>query len=972
MLTRKIRDLERNIKSRALRCLMLASASTVALLGVSPVLANPLPDEIVDDQTPKLEGPETTSAADSNEESALDIADIADIVVTGSRISRSGFSAPTPTTVLGMEDMERAAVTNVADLLNQLPSFRKSASTTVGTLFPNAGGNYLDLRGLGIVRTLTLVNGARHVPTNKTGQVDINLIPSLMIERTEVVTGGASAAYGSDAVAGVVNLIYKRNVQGFEGNVQYGISSRGDNKELALELLYGTSFAGGRGHFMLAGQYVDNDGIGILRERPWGRHDRGVIPNPAATPANGLPMRIHVENVRNTAVTPGGVINAPPFLRGTQFVTGGQAVPFNFGEIVGPSFMSGGDGYFGASTTTIETPNERQSVSAFATYDLTSSIELNAAFSYARSEANSTGGNIQDRALTVSTDNPYLPASIRDTLIANGLDSLTIGRRSLDFHPDPSVSWLVTNSVTEAYRGVIGLKGSFGSSWKWDAYYQLGRSSFLATQSNRIQANWLRAIDAVTDPGTGAIVCRASLSPDPAVRAAAAGCVPYNILGSHSRSVEAARYVSGTTVDDQSFSQDVISASIQGEPFSTWAGPVSVAFGGENRREHTNSTVDLISAATGFSVANPVALRGTSKVTEGFAETVIPLAKDVPFAKLLELNAAARYTHYSLSGNVTTWKLGLTYSPIDDVRFRFTRSRDIRAPNLNELFTGDVETLTQVFDPVKNTFRATSVITGGNRDLKPEKADTLTVGVVFQPSFIPNFRASIDAYDIKLKGAISQLAFGDIVARCAAGNMALCSRVTRDAAGELQSVKAVFENIAKIHTRGIDFEVDYRLPLNRISENWDGDLSFHLLATYVDKMIIDDGNTALDLAGDVGGLRPGGVPRWSGLGVISYRNGPLDLSTQIKYVGGGTYDATARTPQDIDDNHVPSRTYVQLSGSYELLSGAAGRRLQLFAVVDNLFDVDPPIAPSLNFFPTNAVLFDTIGRTFRMGARFKF
>jgi iron complex outermembrane receptor protein len=895
-----------------------------------------------------------------------------EVVVTGSRIARTGFTAPSPTTVIGAQDMERRAVSNPADLLNSLPAFRASVTPSVTTVSQTVGANYLDLRGLGISRTLTLVNGQRYAPSNITGQVDLNLIPSIMIDRTEVVTGGASAAYGSDAVAGVVNLIYKRKVEGFQGAVQAGRSRYGDNEEIDVGLLYGTAFAGDRGHLLLGGQYVDNKGGRPLGSRDWGRKDWNIIPNPNATPANGQPTRLLVQNVRNSNQAFGGLIVSPTSLRGTQFVTGGVPAPFVFGSLVGPTFMVGGSGENTQRFVLLKAPLERWALTARAEYDITDRIRAAAEFSYGHEELTSRSGQAQDPALVLQRDNAFLPNSVRAALVAANAMTLTIGRRSLDTFPDNNLSGAPISGETTLKRGVVSLEGELWDGWKWDAYYQHGDSRNVQRLGQRISANWRRAIDAVVNPATGAVVCRATLSADPAVRAAAAGCVPFNVFGAYSRSLEAADYVSDTGVNDLRFKQDVVSASMQGEPFSIWGGPVSVAFGVEHRREEARSVVDPISLARGFDLFNVQPISGVTKVTEGFIETVAPILTDKPWARRLEFNGAVRYTHYSLSGNVTSWKAGLTYVPVDGVRFRATRSRDIRAPNLNELFSPLQGTLQTVLDPVTSQSSATLINTGGNPDLKPEFADTTTLGVVFSPSWLPGFQASVDWYDIDIKGAITTLAAADIVGRCASGTTSLCGRVIRDASGRLVSVDQVFENLAGLQNRGVDIELSYRRDLSDIWSGASGDLTLRVLASYTDKVVQDDGRMAIDLAGDTGGRRPGGLPRWTGASVVSYSRGPLNLSTEVRYIDGGKLDALG-TPQNLNINHVPSRTYVQLSASYEILSlKDDGRRLQVYGAINNLFDKDPPVAVSPNAFPTNAAFFDTIGRSFTLGVRFAF
>jgi iron complex outermembrane receptor protein len=945
-----------------MRCMaLLACSSAIALATMGSAHAQT-------ETPPSQAAAEPVPAAEQTEDQ---VADAQDIVVTGSRITRTGFTAPTPTTVIGVEDLERKAISNPADLLNTLPAFRATVTPSVTTVSQTVGASYLDLRGLGISRTLTLVNGQRYAPSNITGQVDVNLIPAIMLERADVVTGGASAAYGSDAVAGVVNLIYKRNVEGLQGTIQGGTSSHGDNREMDVSLLYGTKFAGGRGHFMIGGQYADNKGGKALGSRDWGRKDWNIIPNPNATPANGQPTRLLVSDVRNSNQAFGGlIVGGPAALRGTQFLTGGVPTPFTFGSLVGPTFMVGGSGENTQRFVLLKAPIERYSLTARLAYELTPNLKASAELSYAHQELSSKSGQAQDAALIVQRDNAFLPQSIRDAMITAGANTITIGRRSLDTFPDNSLKGAPISGETTLKRGVFSLEWDLGNSWKADAYYQHGESKNVQRIGQRISANWRRAIDAVVNPATGAVVCRSTLSPDPAVRAAAAGCVPFNIFGPYTRSLEAADYVSDTGVNTLDFKQDVAAVTVQGQPFSIGGEPVSVAFGAEYRREKAASVVDAISLAKGFDLFNVQPISGVTEVKEGFFEVIAPILSDKPWARTLEFNGAVRYTHYSLSGGVTSWKAGLTYVPVDGLRFRATRSRDIRAPNLNELFSPLQGTLQTVLDPRTGQSSATQINTGGNRDLTPEFANTTTFGVVFSPSFLPGFQASADWYNINIKDAITTLAAADVVGRCESGTTSLCSRVVRDSTGRLVSVDSLFENLAGLRNWGIDFELSYRFGLQNILPRANGNVTIRGLASYTGKVEQDDGKVAIDLAGDTGGRRPGGLPRWTGTAVIAYENGPLNLSTDIRYVGGGKLDALG-TPQNLNINHVSARTYIGLSGSYEILK-RAGKRLEIFGTINNLFDTDPPVAVSPNAFPTNAAFFDTIGRNFTVGVRFAF
>ncbi|MEJ0061519.1 MAG: TonB-dependent receptor [Terricaulis sp.] len=895
-----------------------------------------------------------------------------EVVVTGSRIARAGFSAPTPTTVVNAEELERTGASNVAQLLNTLPAFRATVSSSVRTFTMDSGANYMDLRGLGIARTLTLVNGQRHVPSNITGQVDLNLIPSILIDRIDVVTGGASAAYGSDAVAGVVNLLYKEDFEGLQGDVQGGVSRYGDNEEVNVSLLYGAAFADGRGHLTLAGQFVDNEGGSGYDTREWGRTNYLLWANPNYTPGGTEPTRLFVGGVSQSNTTLGGVINAPGVLRGIQFADDGAPIPFIYGNPVGPQNMVGGTGTVLAPYQLTKAPLSRAAVNARVTYDITPSIEFAGEFSASYAEVADGRGGTAQRQLTIQRDNAFLPESIRDVMTANSITSFTLGRQISDVSLDPERPWYIVNNEATVYRGVLSLAGSFESGWSWDAYYEHGQTShdeFLV--GNLIVPNFLRAIDAVVNPANGATVCRSTLSPDAAVRAAAAGCVPYDVFGNFARSDEAARYASGNTVNNVDLSEDAASISAQGNPFSTWAGPISVAFGMEYRRDSVSTETDAISQADGFNNYNPKPISGDYIVSEGFVETVIPLAEGAPFARSLEFNGGVRIADYNYGGSVTSWKAGLSYRPLEDVRLRFTRSRDVRAPNMNELFS-TTATLTQaVIDPELNTNVTVQIITGGNQALTPEFANTTTLGIVLEPSWAPGLRASVDAYDIEIEDVISTLNPQDAINRCFAGEIERCASVQRNSAGGLTRVSQQFQNFASLQTRGVDFELLYQLPIEDLFESMPGDLTFRLLTTYVDKLETSDGLTAIDVAGETSGLRVGGVPHWTGRGIIAYDNDRLSLSTTLRYVGNGKQDALG-TPQNINDNTVPSRTYMQLAGSYTFIERDDGRRLQFFGVIDNVFDSDPPPTAGTSWIQTNSALFDLNGRSYTLGVRFKY
>jgi outer membrane receptor protein involved in Fe transport len=895
-----------------------------------------------------------------------------DIIVTGSRIARTGFTAPTPVTVIGAERIETLAATNVGDVLNQVPAFRATSSpSTAGVSIGAGGARTVDLRGLGAPRTLVLVDGRRFVQSTAEGTVDTNLIPSILIDRIEVVTGGASAAYGSDAVAGVVNFILNKKLDGLRGSIQQGISERGDDRETLVSLAGGTSFAGGNGHIVVGGEYNDAKGVGGCTTRSFCAGEWQVLSN--TTPGvNGYPAFYLTNDVHTGLLTQGGLINAGP-LRGTQFLADGTPAPFQYGILPG-LFMGGGSGHGENPFRTagvIKVPVERYNIYSRAQYEFGSTTAY-VEGSYGRVRVITPGSQIRDTGIIIQRNNPYLPDSIRNQLPLGG--SVKIGRAGDD------LGFAIGDTKVETYRAVAGLEGKFGGNWSWDAYYQYGRTDFDQTvTNNRINANFTRAVDAVTDPVTGNIVCASTISPNPAVRAAAAGCQPLNIIGQNRFSPEAKAYAYGTSQQNTRLTQHVAAANVRGDLVDLWAGPLSVAAGVEYRRDQISGTSDPISQANGFYVTNAVAFSPPAvEVKEGYVEAVLPLLRDVGFARSLELNGAVRRTHYSTSGSVTTWKGGVVYEPIEAVRFRATRSRDIRAPNVNELFLPLTTSFSSVLDRQTGQNPLVPILRGGNPGLRPEIADTTTVGIVLSPrGFLNGLRLAVDYYDIKIDNAIGTIGAQTIANRCFEGATEFCSLIERNPDNSLLRITDRFLNVNQLKTRGVDFELDYRMALS------DKDtLTLRALATYVADLITVDSLRATDRAGMTGIPVSGipGIPDWTVDTTLTYDHEPFSITLQGRYITAGKYDATLIGPDDpnydifsplsINDNTVPSYLLFNLSGRVNVIN-EGGRQLQFFGAINNLFDRTPPLAPGSTGY-TNAILFDQVGRTFRVGARFKY
>jgi iron complex outermembrane receptor protein len=908
------------------------------------------------------------------------------IIVTGSRLPTSGFTAPTPVTVVGADLIQRQAATNIADVLNQLPSFRPQGSRATGGVFGNnLGAQTADLRGLGANRSLVLIDGRRVVAgtvgggsLTPGGAVDLNIVPTSIVARAEVVTGGASAAYGSDAVAGVVNLIIDDRIEGIRAQAHTEISQLGDNEEYSFSLAGGTKFAGGRGHIVLAGEFVHAAGTGDCYTRDWCAESYQPVQN-SAPGANGLPATNVLPNSRTATIAPGGLINAGP-LRGTAFDAAGVPVAYPYGTYYGSGlFMSGGSfmnqsGFFQFFPLVV--PLERYNLFGNIKYELGDDTEVFLQTSYASIIGTVPQSQIRETALTIQRDNAFLPASVRSQMTSLGISTVTVGRLGNDFGPS------VTSTDRNTMRIATGIKGAIGGNWKWDAYYQFGRTkSQQVTANDKINANFTRAIDAVVGP-TGSIVCRSTLSTNAATAAAAAGCLPLNIFGENQWSSGARDYVFGTARTNITLSQHVVAANLNGQLFDIGAGPVSIALGGEYRKEQVRGSTDPISQAGGFFVNNGIAVNGAMEVAEGYVETAIPLARDTAWAKLLELNGAARYTHYNTAGGVATWKFGAVYKPFDWLRLRGTRSRDIRAPNLFELYSPLSRALAAIRNPTTNVQTLTPIFSGGNTSLKEETANTLTFGAVIEPTgALDGLRFSADYFDIKIDDVIAQMGGQIIANQCAAGSTVACGYITFDANRAITAITNPLFNLNRLKVRGIDFEALYRFRTGGLFAS-EGTITLQATATHMlDLVTVDISGTAINRAGMNGSPngQVSGMPSWSINGQATIEEGAVSLTTQVRYISGGVYDATLVGPDQpgyspslsnsININRVPAQAYVNLQFQWTIKENANGKRLQIYGAVNNLFNNDPPNYINSPFGPTNPVLYDVVGRTFRFGVR---
>lgn len=978
------------MKSKPSLTLRYSVALALALQGVAHAAE---PD---DAQMQTVTAADSASDATEGAPASADGPGVDEVMVTGSRLVTSrGYEAPTPLTVLTAEDLFKStANASVKESLQTLPVIAGGYNITQGAGLPSynqAGISSIEMRNLGINRTLVLLDGQRSVGSLASGIVDTDNFPQQLIERVEIVTGGASAVYGSDAVAGVVNFILDRDFTGVKGEISGGMTSYEDAENYKVSLAAGFPFAGGRGHVLLSGELVDNDGIDGVGDRAWGWTTKEYIINPNYTPTNGQPEYVTRNNAFLATATHGGLITYGP-LRGTAFGPGGVPYQFQFGEgVLRDLFMAGGD-YLETRTAdaySLLPSQERKNAFARVSYDITDNVNVFVQWSrglnhtrgiafphYLVASAVADSGGLQ-----VLSGNPFIPASVQERMTELGLASFRVGTMAYDL---PFVE-TETSRATDRY--VVGAEGNFdlfATNWSWNAYAQFGRTTGTAKTLNaRNNARFAQALDAVLAPD-GSIVCRSTLT-DPTN-----GCVPFNPMGLGVNSQAALDYVLGTAYSYSEISQDVYAVSITGQPFENWAGPVSIALSAEHREEEAMVDPDPIARQAGWHSGNHQPLDAGTHVSEAAIELLFPLLMDKPFAEQWDLTAAYRYTDYELSGGVDTWKVGTTWAPTRSVRFRATRSRDIRAPSISDLFQAQNFGLGSQVNPWSGTTNVFGRTQDGSPGLTPEIGDTWTLGVVLQPDFAPGLNLSVDYWNTKVTDAIALVSANNVITLCYQGWSDLCPWITFDpAAGAPFSSTSVITtvrqgnfNLAKQTARGIDVEASYSFELSAFS-NLPGTVSLRLVGSRYFENVTDNGFTVPNEA--VGAS----LPEVRLNGTVSYTLANFTAGLTTRYFSSTVNsnlsiecktncppsDPTYITYDEIDRD---GGLYFDLSLSYrpQLFGNMESR---LFLNIRNLTNEDPELVPQISgsgsipyIYSRTGALWDTLGRVYRLGMDFKF
>ncbi len=905
------------------------------------------------------------------------------VVVTGSRVITNGNDSPTPLTVISTADITATAPATVFDGLQALPVFDGGLSpqSNPGNSSQNNAAHQFNLRNIGITRTLVLYDGRRIAPTAPTGQINADIIPEMLLQRVDVVTGGVSAVYGSDAISGVVNFITNKNFNGVKAFVQGGISEYADGKNVKVGIAAGQEVLGGRGHIEGSLQYYDNAGIAWndKLQRPWAK--RVITLQGAGT--NASPDHI-VYDTRLNSTSFGGYItkanNAGNPLADMNFATNGQLVPYNHGAAVVNGIESGGDGGYYYQASLVSKSKIGQAYARFD-YDFGNGIEAYVSGSTTLDQNENNHQTNEFRNISLSATNGFLSPAQQAAMTGAGIAKFNFSKMMTQAPPLQPDTW------TTSYLINSGVSGTLLDKYKWDlSYVYNSNMQYTRNNANIDLGRAYASLDAVTDPASGQVVCNVTLT-NPGLYP---GCTPLNLFGPTSESQQALNYILVTTKYHSITTLNDVGGSISGSPFDDLAGPVNIAVSGEYRtttfslKSNAQPTQKLnctglrfncVQGTTLLYISNVVADENpptvNQSVAEGALEFNVPLLKDLPFIQSLDLNAAGRYTYYNTNGDVQTWKIGLEWHATDDLSFRATRSLDIRAPNLNDLFAPQLINPAGVTDNHTGIVGQAPFITNSNPNLQPEKANTMTAGVVYRPGWLQDFSISVDYFKTKIGNAITTIQGQSTTVQnlCEASNgtspyCALIQRPLpfsdRSAANFVTAFISQGLNVQSINTEGVDIEANYQTDLGP------GHMGVRLLSSYQPmlKTVQFPGAPILNAANTAGS------PGFKNSLFIKYAWDDFTIDILEKYHGRTRWNSD-RT-QVYTPAYLPSAAYTNVTLTYDMAP------MSYYLTVENLFDKQPTPygnnggssgVPGLfgGFVPGD----DAIGRYYTLGVRIR-
>ena len=935
-----------------------------------------------------------------------DEAPIEEVVVTGSRIKQDEKGFANPVTTFSAETIAQSGKTDLADFLAQTPALLGSTTgdLTAGSNpgFGEVGLNLLDLRHLGVDRTLVLVDGRRHVSgLAGSAAVDIDAIPTDLLQSVDVLTGGASAIYGADGVSGVVNFRLKKNFEGLSFRGQYGTSSEGDGNNTFAALTAGTNFSDGRGNIALAYEYTADDRVND--------QDRDYLRPPKSAnlyqnqddldDSPNLPDLVSYNDVRYADSAPNGAVDVDfDFL--SDFQGSGDVYDRGFVLENSGGYTQGGsstpvDGYQGDLFPELD----RHLFNVVGHFDVSDSFTISAEGKYVRSHAMTVAQPSYDFYLFMTPDNPYMPQQIRDAIVPglaselwwgeDGPDGVIVTRDNYDLGVNAE------DAVRETLRGVLAANGHLSDHLEYEVSYVYGETKSEITEiNNRYEDRWLAAIDVVDGPN-GTPVCRSSLDPD--ADPLLAGCIPYNIFGFDVRNPAAADWVNTNSVSHTKVTQQVASGSLSGD-FGSFlqlpGGSIGFAVGAEYRRESSDS-VPAQEIQDGLTWNGPITpSSGSFDVKEMFAEVNLPVLEDAPYARRLSFGAAFRASDYSTVGSTNAWKVDFVYAPVESVTLRGTYSQAVRAPNISELFSPQSTSFNFIVDPCdinelnngtsvreancaalltglgidpttflpSNTPQATLYTEGlysGNPDLSEETANTWTAGIVLRPESAPGLSLSLDWYDIEIKDAINTPEAEELAQLCVdqpSLDNNFCAGVTRDPeTGYIVGFTVKPDNVASFRTAGMDIALDYLVATDH------GDFKLQLVGGYLDRLeFVSSPGAEVD-----SDLDEQYYPKYSATLDASWTRGALTLAYGLNWFSETdrfTSETLAGDPDYSDSKYfkVKPKWDHEISVAYEFSDA-----VNVYAGVNNLFDQKPEFGYSS--YPVSAM-----GRYFYAGARINF
>ncbi len=912
-----------------------------------------------------------------------------DVIVTGSRVQTNGNNSPVPVTVVTTETLQNVRPTSLTESIQILPVFSGSRSqvsnpsATGGVGGGNGVAAQLNLRNIGANRNLVLIDGRRVPPTSISNIVDADVIPQLLIERVDTVTGGVSAVYGSDAVTGVVNFITNRNFKGVRAYLQGGLSERGDGGQMAGGVAVGSELFSGRGHFTASYEYRDDQGVDRRSSRDY--LNRAVVVGSGTAAA---PYRlINEATIANLPF--GGRITCTGAcaINGQYFATDGVLSPFVNGTAFPgtPNTQIGGSG--GYVDLTLKAEQRMHQGYARFDFDISDSVRMFVLGSGTFKRNSFFTDEVQLQNIALSRTNAFLPA-----IYQGQIPTATFTFNRMFTQPERA------NAVPKSRQlmGTIGFAGNLGK-YNWNAQYTHGDSRLATLLRNNVNNQKLSAALDVVAGVNGLPACYAATQA--ATTAAYANCQPLNLFGPTSASPGAIDYILDDTNYVARTKQDNITADISGSPLDTWAGPLTVALSGEYRRQtftsQSEATPSMYADCTNLrfncTVRNTATGAGTflyrstfpaspeikQSVWEIAGEVNMPLLKDFAIARSFDVNAAVRYTKYDTVGDYWTWKVGADWQVIDDLRIRGTMSRDIRAPTLNDLYAPTSVVIVNNQDLKTGATNQVPSVNLPNPGLVAEIGRTKTVGAVYKPSYLPGFSLAVDYYDIQINGAVTTVqGFQPTIQNgCNLNGVALyCDLIVRNAAGVVTSWLVRPVNLAQIKTHGVDFEVNYLGRLFGQAFSVRGLAAYQPHIRYIQPSVptIDQGGVAFGAAGLTAS------PSWRLTGIVNFA--PTDrLKVNFLYRWRNRLKLWGDPTVVFAEGEGTIRPYGQaaLNVAWELPTAGAGKA-ELFANIQNLFDAAPPpanapgTATAPGGFGGFALTDDPIGRFYTAGIRMRF